>query len=142
MGLITQIFGGVANGLASLVSAGGQAVAENSTTLDEKLKDTANLIQTATAPDISQNQVNAVEAASTNWFVSGWRPSIGWVCAFCLALFYAPQFSIAAYIFFKTYIATGAVIPYPANVDGIKEITYLLLGGMGMRTIEKITGRA
>src|SRR5512138_1293613 len=32
-----------------------------------------------------QIDVNKVEAASTNWFVAGWRPAVGWIGAFGLA---------------------------------------------------------
>jgi hypothetical protein len=32
-----------------------------------------------------QIEVNKVEAASTNWFVAGWRPFIGWVSGFGVA---------------------------------------------------------
>lgn len=35
---------------------------------------------------IAQTEINKVEAQSPNWFVAGWRPSIGWVGA--IALFY------------------------------------------------------
>ena len=27
-----------------------------------------------------QLQVNLAEAGSTNWWVAGWRPAVGWVC--------------------------------------------------------------
>ena len=33
----------------------------------------------------AQTDVNLVEAQSTNWFVAGWRPFIGWVCGCGLA---------------------------------------------------------
>tara|TARA_R110002096_G_scaffold192812_1_gene374521 strand:- start:149 stop:580 length:432 start_codon:yes stop_codon:yes gene_type:complete len=32
-----------------------------------------------------QMEINKVEAASSNWFVAGWRPFVGWVCGFALA---------------------------------------------------------
>ena len=35
--------------------------------------------------DLAQLDVNKEEAKSTNWFVAGWRPGIGWVCGFALA---------------------------------------------------------
>src|SRR5258707_13172123 len=34
-----------------------------------------------------QLEINKQEAASTNWFVAGWRPAVGWVCV--LGLFWA-----------------------------------------------------
>ena len=35
-------------------------------------------LQTA---NLAQIEVNKVEAASKNWFVAGWRPSVGWGCS-------------------------------------------------------------
>ena len=34
-----------------------------------------------------QIEINKIEAASSNWFVAGWRPFVGWVCG--VSLFYA-----------------------------------------------------
>lgn len=34
---------------------------------------------------LAQIAVNQEEAKSTNWFVSGWRPAVGWIGAFSLA---------------------------------------------------------
>lgn len=35
--------------------------------------------------DLAQIGVNNTEAQSDNWFKSGWRPAVGWVCACALA---------------------------------------------------------
>lgn len=35
---------------------------------------------------LEQIKTNQIEAASTNWFVAGWRPYIGWICG--TGLFY------------------------------------------------------
>ena len=35
--------------------------------------------------NLAQLQVNANEAISTNWWVAGWRPYIGWICGTGLA---------------------------------------------------------
>lgn len=32
--------------------------------------------------NMGQIEINKIEAASTNWFVAGWRPFIGWVSGF------------------------------------------------------------
>lgn len=34
---------------------------------------------------VGQLEINKQEAASSNWFVAGWRPFVGWVCGFGLA---------------------------------------------------------
>lgn len=33
---------------------------------------------------LAQIKVNENEANSTNWFVAGWRPAVGWICAIAL----------------------------------------------------------
>ena len=35
-------------------------------------------------PDELQAEINKVEAGHRNLFVAGWRPAIGWICAFAL----------------------------------------------------------
>ncbi len=72
-----------------------------------------------------QIEVNKIEAASTNMFVAGWRPFIGWVC--------------------------GAALAYSAIVDPLvngrtpdttitMQVLLGLLGLGGLRTWEKIKG--
>lgn len=46
----------------------------------------ANRLQDfAAAVASKQSDINAVEAANGNWFVSGWRPACGWLCMLALA---------------------------------------------------------
>ena len=35
---------------------------------------------------LAQIATNTKEAESTNWFVAGWRPFVGWVCGVALLL--------------------------------------------------------
>ena len=36
------------------------------------------------ATDLAQVDVNKIEGASSNFFVLGWRPAVGWVGVLCL----------------------------------------------------------
>ena len=47
-----------------------------------KMQESGDLQRLAMETDLSklQVQVNLEEAKSTNWFVAGWRPFVGWVC--------------------------------------------------------------
>ena len=38
--------------------------------------------------NMAQIEVNKMEAQSRHWFVASWRPCVGWICAFALALGY------------------------------------------------------
>jgi hypothetical protein len=77
-----------------------------------------------------QLEVNKVEAASTNWFVAGWRPYIGWICGTGLAY----QFLI--------YPILYAFIPKIVQLDMGTLITLLsgILGLGALRTFEKVNG--
>jgi hypothetical protein len=45
----------------------------------------------------AQTQVNKVEAANPNLFVSGWRPAAGWVCTLAMLVYYIPQVGLAIF---------------------------------------------
>lgn len=82
---------------------------------------------------LQQIEVNKLEAQSTSFFVSGWRPASGWVCV--LGFFY--EFILRPIINgFGWHI-------WPSIETG--DISYLLLGLLGMgglRTFEKHKGIA
>lgn len=68
-----------------------------------------------------QIDINKVEAASTNWFVAGWRPFIGWICG--LGLGYQ----------FLAYPIVVAYIPTIQALD-VSTLLTLLLGMLGLST--------
>lgn len=86
---------------------------------------------------VAQTDINKVEAANVNMFVSGWRPAVGWMCVAGLG-----------YTFIGWPLATWASgiwhFAVPPNLDMGTLIT--LLGGMlglgGLRTYEKTLGVA
>lgn len=81
----------------------------------------------------AQTDINEVEAANANIFVSGWRPAIGWVCAFALAAQYIGLPALA-------WASTAFGIPPPPNLD-LSDLLVLLTGMLGLgalRTTEKI----
>lgn len=85
---------------------------------------------------LGQLEVNKAEANNSSVFVSGWRPAIGWVCAF--ALFYQ-------YIGRPIATAFAASIGHPLPaIPGLDDNLWQLLLGMlglgGLRTYEKING--
>ena len=65
--------GGIISGLDKLFTSDDEREAA-------KLK----LAEALQAPTMGQIEINKIEAASTSWFTSGWRPSIGWVCSLSL----------------------------------------------------------
>lgn len=93
-------------------------------------------IQAQTA--LSQVEVNKIEAANENLFVSGWRPAIGWCCAIAFFYNYVGQ-PFAAFII-SNYTGHPALLP---SVD-MEVIGWTLAGMLGlggtMRTFEKVKG--
>ena len=86
--------------------------------------------------DKEQTDVNAVEAANPNIFVSGWRPMIGWVCALALAY----QYLVTP---LGMWVATSlhlAVSTPPKLDDSLWQLMFGMLGMGGLRTYEKLKG--
>jgi hypothetical protein len=85
---------------------------------------------------LEQIKTNQVEAASTNWFVAGWRPYIGWVCGTGLA-----------YQFLLMPIGNGIAASFghigiflTLNTDTLLSCLSGLLGLGAMRSFEKFKG--
>ncbi len=86
----------------------------------------------------AQTDINKVEAANANVFVSGWRPFMGWVCglAFATKYLFGPALLI---------VATYAGHPFTMPVIDMTEMLPLLAGMLGlgaMRSYEKKNGVA
>lgn len=87
--------------------------------------------------DKAQTDVNAVEAANPNVFVSGWRPALAWVCAIALAANY-----LFPYIAWLLTPLTGPLTPPPKLDGALMELVTAMLGLAGLRTYEKTKGVA
>lgn len=87
---------------------------------------------------LAQTEVNKIEAGSSNLFVAGWRPAIGWVGATALGWTWivAPLINWVASL-------TGANVSPPAlPADAIYPLILSMLGISASRTIEKMRGVA
>lgn len=85
---------------------------------------------------IGQIETNKVEAASTNWFIAGWRPACGWIGA--LGLGYA---SILEPIMRFIVNANHIQMTFPVLDTTITMQVLLGMLGLGvMRTVEKKSG--
>jgi len=98
-------------------------------TLDKEEK--ANLIMEINKAQI---EVNKIEAGSSSFFTSGWRPSVGWVCSFALCYHFVLQ-PMLAFIF----AASGNSVELPTfEMSTLTTILFGLLGLGGMRSFEKV----
>jgi len=92
-------------------------------------------IEAALERDVQQIALNKIEAGSSNVFKSGWRPAVGWICAFGLlyATILHPLLSWAAVVF--------DILPPPnLGVDVLMPVLLGMLGLGGMRSFEKFKG--
>lgn len=88
---------------------------------------------------VSQIDVDKVEAANTNVFVSGWRPYVGWVCGTALA--YAAIFD--PLLRFVAEVGFGYKGAFPTIDTTITmQVLFGLLGLGAMRSYEKKNGVA
>ena len=85
-----------------------------------------------------QVEINKIEAANAETFVSGWRPFIGWVCGVALAYTYivAPFWAWVLTVWYPTVSLPG--LP----TENLFELVMAMLGLGGLRTFEKLRGVA
>ena len=102
----------------------------------------ALLIKTQMDAALAQAQqqidINKIEAGSSNVFVSGWRPFIGWVCgsAFALHFLFLPLLNWLAELFGHDAIAI------PFDMATLSTVLMGMLGLGTMRSVEKWRGVA
>jgi hypothetical protein len=117
-------------GIDDAVAAGLKVLDKFVPDPDAKIKAEAELRTALLGIDQAQAKINEVEAASSNLFVSGWRPAIGWIGAIGLA-----------YQFIVRPFAVGAGWgTLPALDASLMELVLAMLGFAGLRTYEKYKG--
>lgn len=129
MSFVTKLLGS-----SDTVEAIGNAIDKVTTTDEERAA--GEIIKARLQVDL-----NKVEAQHRSLFVAGWRPAIGWICSFSLAVYFIPQFVIGTIFWTLECIAEGGVVPYPLSVKGLMELVLGMLGLAGLRTYEKYKGR-
>jgi len=106
-----------------------------------KMAQTGELAQLASDTELAKAQllVNQVEAGSSNFWVAGWRPAVGWVSVAGLGYTYMLQPLLP-------WIATVAgldVPPLPSlDTNVLMTLLFGILGIGAYRSVEKIKGVA
>jgi hypothetical protein len=102
-----------------------------------RMEQTGALAQLAAETDLAklQIQTNIEEAKSTNWWVAGWRPAIGWVCGAGLA--YAALIEPFARFAAKVWFGYAGDFPV-IDTDLTMQILMGMLGLGAMRSVEKV----
>ena len=89
--------------------------------------------------DLVQAEINKIEAGHRSVFVAGWRPFVGWVCA--LALLYS---FVLRDLMAWALMNTGAEVTVPPELalEHLMTVLLSMLGLGGLRTVEKMKGKA
>lgn len=123
-------------GIDDAVAAGLQVLNKFIPDPEARAKAESELRNSLQAWDKQQNDVNAVEAANANLFVSGWRPFIGWICGISLCYQY-----VASPIVYWIFLSFGVLIEAPPKLDDMLwQLIFAMLGLGGLRTYEKVKG--
>lgn len=81
----------------------------------------------------AQTDINKIEAGSSSVFVAGWRPALGWICAFAMAY---------QYLMRPFFTAFYPELAFPGLDDNLWQLLLGMLGLGGLRTFEKTQGVA
>jgi len=133
MGFFDKLIGG---GVKSLTDGIGDAIDRFVETPDEK-RAWETLKAKMTHDSVGwQAEINKVEAGHRNIFVAGWRPAIGWVCAFSLAWGW-----ILKPVLESVLIMFGKEITLPGiEVQQAIGLVMAMLGMAGIRSYDKKQG--
>ncbi len=135
MSFLAKIIGGAAG---DAVGALGNAFDKIFTSDEERAQAELVMARVRQQPHILQAEINRLEAGHRSLFVAGWRPFIGWVCGLGLAWAF-----LGHPIFQWLVVLRGLDIAAPEiATDNMLELVLALLGLGGLRTFEKLTGRA
>jgi len=85
---------------------------------------------------MGQIEINKVEAASSNWFVAGWRPFIGWSCG---AAFVYSSMAVPLLTWVSTLYHT--IPPPPVDTSVMVNVLGAMLGIATLRTVDKYNGK-
>ncbi len=85
-----------------------------------------------------QGEIGKIEASHRSLFVAGWRPFVGWICGAALAYSYILRDVMASFILSPESVAALPTL----NMSELSTLLYALLGLGGLRTFEKLKGRA
>ena len=136
MGFFSDIFG-IGKGISAVEAVGNLVTKYHSDTIQAKeLKE-----QLEANADVVEAEIAKIEAASSNWFVSGARPFILWVCGIALAFYLIPQHVVTAWVWSLQVARAGALVPYPDSPQ-LVNLVIATLGLGGMHMVENLFGKS
>jgi hypothetical protein len=126
-----MMWASIATGLLGIADTVADSLFE---TEDAKAKARVAVIGALQRVDLAQLQLTTTEAQHRSLFVAGWRPAIGWVCAFAVAY----QFVIHPLLTWGFLVSEASLPPLPSFDAFLWELMFGMLGIAGLRTVEKV----
>ena len=131
MSFLDKFFGGTA---AQPIEAIGNVIDKVFTSDEEKMAGQLLLNKLALQPSLLQAEINKVQAGHRSIFVAGARPFLMWVCG--LGFLFA--FVINPILQWLAPELGSPELP----LEVMMELTLAMLGLAGLRTVEKLKGKA
>jgi len=132
MGILSSLFGGAS--AAQPIEAIGNIIDSVFTSDEERIQGEILKQRLAMKPALMQSEINKIQASHRSTFVAGARPFLMWVCGlgFLFAFVINPILQWLAPEF------GSPVLP----LEAMLELTLAMLGLAGLRTVEKLNGKA
>jgi hypothetical protein len=133
MGILSSLFSG-GSSIAQPIEAIGNIIDSVFTSDEEKAHGDLLKQRLALKPALMQAEINKVQAGHRSIFVAGARPFLMWVCGmgFLFAFVINPVLQ---------WLAPELGSP-ELPLDAMLELTLAMLGLAGLRTVEKLNGKA
>ncbi len=131
MSLLTSFF---SSGAAEPINAVGNVLDKLFTSDDERLRIDVVRQRLAQQPALVQAEIMKVQAMHRSLFVAGARPFLMWICG----LGYLFAFVVNPILQWLMPELGSPDLP----MDAMMELTLAMLGLAGLRTVEKIKGKA
>lgn len=132
-------------GLGGIIDTVGKVADDLFTSDEERAKAELDAYKAESDRMQGQVEINKIEAANANLFVSGWRPAVGWVGVMAMAY----QFVLYPFLVWgwhamqaAGWISIGLTEPPMLDTDALWVILSGILGLGVYRTAEKIKGKA
>ncbi|MFZ4110387.1 MAG: 3TM-type holin [Polymorphobacter sp.] len=130
----------LALGLGAVIDSVGKIAGDLYTSDKERMELDLKARELDQASDARQVTVNAAEAATGNMFIGGWRPATGWTCVAGLAYQTIVQ-PVVPWVLTVVGVANVPALP-PIDGDTLMVLLFGLLGLGGLRTVERVRGKA
>lgn len=135
----------IAAGIGGIIETVGKVADDLFTSDEERARADLDAYRAESERMSGQVDINKIEAANANLFVSGWRPAVGWVGVMAMAY----QFVLYPFLVWgwhamqaAGWISLGLTEPPMLDTEALWVILSGILGLGVYRTAEKIKGKA